>query len=73
MLWADAVKKAGTTDGAAVAKVLESNQFDLLTGNLTYSSADTGHYPLKAAALVALKDAKPEFLGWRKPENPPAP
>ena len=73
MLMADAVKLAGSTDGAAVARALESNEFDLLTGKLTYSSAEDGHYPLKASALVSLSKGKPNFLGWRKPENPPAP
>lgn len=73
MLMADAVKIAGSTDGAAVAKALESNEFGLLTGSLTYSDAAGGHYPRKAAALVELEAGKPKFLGWRKPENPPAP
>ncbi len=73
MLMAEAVKIAGTTDGAKVAKVLETNQFELLTGSLTYSDATAGHYPLKAAALVELSNGKPGFLGWRQPKNPPAP
>lgn len=73
MLMAEAVKIAGSTDGAAVAKALETNEFELLTGSLTYSDAAGGHYPRKAAALVELDAGKPKFLGWRKPENPPAP
>ena len=73
MLMAKAVEIAKTTDGAAVAKALEENEFDLLTGKLKYRSASDGHAPDKAAALVELKKAKPEFLGWRRPENPPAP
>ncbi len=73
MMLAKAVEMAGGTDGAAVAKALEENEFDLLTGKLSYSSAADGHYPAKAAALVALAKGKPSFLGWRQPENPPAP
>ncbi len=73
MLMAKAVEIAGTTEGAAVAKALEENEFDLLTGKLSYRSAEEGHAPDKAAVLVGLKDAKPYFIGWRRPENPPAP
>lgn len=73
MLMAQAVKIAGSTDGAAVAKALESNEFNLLTGKLSYKSAKGGHAPDKAAVLVGLKKAKPSFLGWRQPKNPPAP
>ena len=73
MLFAQAAEIAGTTDGAAVAKALEDNEFNLLTGDLDYSNAEDGHYPYKAAALVALNEGKTSFLGWRNPENPPAP
>ena len=73
MLMAKAVEIAGTTDGDAVAKALTSNEFDLLTGKLTYRSAEEGHMPDKAAVLVALDKGKPRFIGWRTPENPPAP
>jgi branched-chain amino acid transport system substrate-binding protein len=73
MLMAEAVEIAGTTDGDAVAKALTSNEFDLLTGKLTYRSAEEGHVPDKAAVIIALTEGKPSFLGWRTPENPPAP
>jgi branched-chain amino acid transport system substrate-binding protein len=73
MLLAEAVKIAGTTDGAAVAKALEENTFKLLTGDLSYRSAAEGHAPDKAAVLVEIKGGKPGFLGWRQPSNPPAP
>jgi len=73
MMLARAVEIAGSTDGAAVAKALEQNEFDLLTGKLSYSSAAEGHYPAKAAALVSLTKGKPSFLGWRQPSNPPPP
>ncbi len=73
MLMAQAVKIAGTTDGAAVAKALENNEFNLLTGKLSYKDAAAGHAPDKAAVLVELKKGKPVFLGWKRPTNPPAP
>ena len=73
MLMAEAVKIAGTTDGAAVAKALEENDFKLLTGDLSYKSAKDGHAPDKAAVLVELKAGKPSFLGWRRPESIPNP
>lgn len=73
MLMAEAVKAAGSTDGAAVAKALEDGQFKLLTGDLDYGTAEEGHVPNKAAVLVELKAGKPTFLGWRRPETLPAP
>ncbi len=73
MLMAEAVKMAGTTDGAAVAQALEEGQFKLLTGDLSYRSAADGHQPDKAAVLIELKGGTPQFLGWRQPENPPKP
>ena len=73
MLMAEAVKIAGTTDGAAVAKALEENDFKLLTGDLSYKNAKDGHAPDKAAVLVELKAGKPSFLGWRRPESIPNP
>lgn len=73
MLMAQAVKLAGTTDGAAVAKAMESNEFDLLTGKLSYKSAEDGHAPDKAAVLVELQNGEPSFMGWRRPANPPKP
>ena len=73
MLMAQAVEIAGSTDGDAVADALTSNEFDLLTGKLSYRSAEEGHAPDKAAVLIALDQGKPSFIGWRQPKNPPAP
>jgi|SRR5680860_86366 len=73
MLMAAAVEAAGTTEGAAVAKALEEGEFDLLTGKLSYSSAEEGHEPDKAAVLTELKGGKPSFMGWRRPETLPKP
>ncbi len=73
MLMAEAVKMAGTTDGAAVAKALETGDFKLLTGDLSYKNAEGGHAPDKAAVLVELKAGKPHFIGWRRPASIPNP
>lgn len=70
---AQAVTIAGSTEGTAVAKALEETEFDLLTGKLDYSPAEEGHEPDKAAVMVGLEQGKPSFLGWRRPQNPPAP
>ncbi len=72
MLMAKAVEIAGTTNGAEVAKVLENNEFNLLTGKLSYKNAEEGHAPDKAAVLISLTGGKPSFIGWRHPANPPA-
>lgn len=73
MVLAQAMEKAQTTDGAEVAKAMESIQFNLLTGKLKWSSADKGHEPDIEAALVQLQAGQPSFIGWAKLENVPAP
>jgi branched-chain amino acid transport system substrate-binding protein len=73
MLMARAVQLAGSTDGAAVARALEDNQFELLTGKLDYRSAAEGHMPDKSAVVAGVRQGKPYFVGWRRPENPPPP
>ncbi len=72
-LLAQAMEIAGTTEGKAVAKAMESNVFQLLTGKLSWSSAAEGHQPNKEAPLVELVNGKPVFLGWIKPEKVPPP
>lgn len=73
MSMAEAAEIAGTTDGEAVAKALEENNFELLTGTMDWTSADTGHQPLKSVAMVELQDATTSFIGWRTPSNVPTP
>ena len=73
MLLAEAVEAAGTTEGDEVAQALEEGEFNLLTGDLSYSSAEEGHEPDKAAVLVELVDGEPQFMGWRRPETIPVP
>jgi branched-chain amino acid transport system substrate-binding protein len=70
---AGAMEKAGSTDGAAMAKAMEDNTWDLLTGTLDWEPAANGHETHKQAAMVKLVDGKPEFIGWLLPESQPAP
>jgi branched-chain amino acid transport system substrate-binding protein len=72
-LLAQAMEKAGSTEGAAMAKAMEDTEFDLLTGKLDWSDAASGHEPNKAAATVEIQAGKPVFLGWVIPEKIPAP
>jgi branched-chain amino acid transport system substrate-binding protein len=69
----EAIEAAGTTDGAAVAKVMEDMEFDLLSGKLNWTSADEGHQPLKEVAIVEVQGGVPSFAGWIAPQSPPEP
>jgi branched-chain amino acid transport system substrate-binding protein len=73
MVLAAAMKAAGTTDGAAVAREMEDTEYNLLTGKLKWSSANTGHEPDKEAALVQVQGGSPAFIGWGRPTNVPKP
>ncbi len=67
----NAMEKAGTTDGAAVAKAMEDMEFDNLTGHIDWSDAASGHMPSKAAAIVMLQGGVPQFIGWVTPATLP--
>lgn len=67
------MEEAGTTDGEAVAKAMTEIQYELLTGNLQWSSAEDGHDPQKEAALVSLDGGETVFNDWLQPEWVPAP
>jgi branched-chain amino acid transport system substrate-binding protein len=73
MVLAEAMQKAGSSDGSAMAKVMENTEFSLLTGKLRWSSAQDGHQPNIEAALVTLDQAAPKFVGWILPSSVPAP
>ncbi|MCK6628286.1 MAG: ABC transporter substrate-binding protein [Anaerolineae bacterium] len=70
---AQAIEKAGSTDGAAVAKAMEETEFDLLSGKLDWTPAAEGHQPIKEVAIVQLQGGQPSFVGWILPEAPPEP
>jgi branched-chain amino acid transport system substrate-binding protein len=68
---AQGITKAGTTEGAALAKALEGTEFDLLSGKLTWSDAASGHFPDKEAFIIEVKDGKPTFVTRLKPSWTP--
>ena len=68
-----AMQKAGSTDGTTMAKAMEDNTWDLLTGKLTWENAAKGHETHKQAAMVKLVSGKPEFISWLLPKSQPAP
>ncbi|WP_082911892.1 ABC transporter substrate-binding protein [Enteractinococcus helveticum] len=68
-----AIEAAGTTDGEAVAQQMTEMEFDLLSGKLTWASAEDGHEPQKETAIVYLDEGQPVFDKWFKPEWTPEP
>jgi branched-chain amino acid transport system substrate-binding protein len=68
---AAAIEQAGTTEGAALAAALESMEFDLLSGNLDWSDAASGHVPDKEAFILEVVDGTPTFVMRLKPEWAP--
>jgi branched-chain amino acid transport system substrate-binding protein len=73
MVMARSAEKAGSTDGKAMAQVMETTEFDLLTGKLKWSDAEGGHEPDKEAVLVEMQKGKPSFIGWVRPKKVPKP
>ncbi|MGZ6316113.1 MAG: ABC transporter substrate-binding protein [Anaerolineales bacterium] len=73
MILAQAMQKAGSTDGAAMAKAMEGTEFNLLTGKLKWSDAASGHTPDIEAPIVQLTGGKPTFIGWFRPAYLPPP
>lgn len=55
----DGIKRAGSTDAAALAKALaETKNLELVTGNITL---DAQHNPVKSAVIIELKDGEQVF------------
>jgi branched-chain amino acid transport system substrate-binding protein len=70
---AQAIEKAGTTEGGALAKAMEELQFSLLSGDLDWADAEGGHAPDKEAFILEVVDGKPTFVQRLRPEwAPPA-
>jgi branched-chain amino acid transport system substrate-binding protein len=71
-LLADAVKRAGGTDSAAVKTALEGTRdFKGITGSVTFS-ADS-HVPQKGVTMIAVKDGKFTLGAEVVPVKVPAP
>ena len=73
MVLAQAMEKAGSTDGAAMSKAMEELEFDLLTGKLDWSDAAGGHEPNKDTVIMEIAKGSTSFHGWFRPEYLPAP
>lgn len=69
---ADAIERAGTTDGPALAKAMEEGQYDMLSGHLTWADAAGGHAPTKEAFILEVKDGAPTFVERLQPDWTPA-
>lgn len=71
-LVADAIKRAGSTDAAAIIKALEETKnFKGVTGDITYS-ADS-HVPQKGVTIIAVKGGKFTLGAEIVPQKVPAP
>ena len=70
---AQAMEKAGSTDGAAMAKAMEETEFDLSPASCDWSGTARGTSPTRRPPLVQLTRAVPAFLGWMRPTNIPEP
>ncbi len=74
MVLAEAMRETNSTDGEKMAKYMEDTTFStLLTGELDWSDAASGHEPNKAAAVIELVDGKPVFVEWSIPSYLPRP
>lgn len=71
-LMADAIKRAGSTDAAAIKKALEETKgFPGITGSITFSP--DAHVPQKGVTVIAIKDGKFTLGAELVPEKVPAP
>jgi branched-chain amino acid transport system substrate-binding protein len=68
---ADAIERAGTTDGEALEAAMVNHEFDLLSGKLTWSDAETGHIPYKEAFIIEVVDGQPTFVKTLAPSWTP--
>jgi branched-chain amino acid transport system substrate-binding protein len=71
-LLVDAIKRAGSTDSAAVKSAIESTKdFPGITGAITFSP--DSHVPQKGVTVIAVKDGKFTLGAEVVPEKVPAP
>jgi branched-chain amino acid transport system substrate-binding protein len=68
----DAIKRAGSTDAAAITKAIEETKnFPGITGSITFSAA--AHVPQKGVTVIAIKNGKFTLGAELVPEKVPAP
>jgi branched-chain amino acid transport system substrate-binding protein len=71
-LLADAIKRAGSMDAAALKKAIEATKdFAGITGKITYEPGS--HVPQKGVTVIEVKDQKFTLAGEVVPEKVPAP
>lgn len=70
---ADAIEAAGTTDGAAVAEAMERLSFSLLSGELDWTDAASGHATDKELFILEVQGGEPAFVARLTPASVPAP
>lgn len=71
-LMADAIKRAGSTDPAALLKAIqETKDFPGITGKISFP--DGAHVPQKGVTVIAIKDGKFTLGTEMVPEKVPAP
>ena len=69
---ADAIKRAGSDDSAAIRKALgETKNFPGITGQINLDAAT--RIPQKGVTVIAVKDAKYTLGGEMVPQQVPAP
>ncbi len=71
-LLADAIKRAGSMDAAALKKAIEATKdFAGITGKITFAAGS--HVPQKGVTVIEVKDQKFTLAGEVVPEKVPAP
>ena len=71
-LLADAIKRAGSMDSAALKKAIEATKdFPGITGKITFAAGS--HVPQKGVTVIEVKDQKFTLAGEVVPEKVPAP
>lgn len=68
---AQGIEAAGTTEGEALAAALEGTEFELLSGNLVWSDAASGHAPNKESFIIEVVEGEPTFVQRIAPEWTP--
>jgi branched-chain amino acid transport system substrate-binding protein len=68
---ADSITRAGSTDSEALAEAMVGHEFNLLSGKLTWSDAESGHIPQKEAFIVSVVDGKATFVQRLSPSWTP--
>jgi branched-chain amino acid transport system substrate-binding protein len=58
-----AIEKAGTVEGAALARAMENTDFDIVGGTIRWSDAENGHEPSSNWAVVEYQNGERSFWG----------